>query len=208
MGMATVGEDVLSGARTLDDEKRAAVEQHAERGVEIMRPLEVVGAVREMILAHHEWWNGSGYPRGLRGDHIPIGARILSVVDAFASMTAGRAYRPARTGRQALEEIRSLAGQQFDPAVVEAIAHALHVAELDDETEPGFGDDAPQVSTAGRGVRWRRARSWSSTTRSTSSTFWTSAWAWRATRASPRSTGEAPPRRRATRSPTSSSSTS
>jgi len=151
VGMATVGEDVLSGARKLDDEKRAAVEQHAERGVEIMRPLEVVGAVREMILAHHEWWNGSGYPRGLRGDQIPIGARILSVVDAFESMTAGRAYRPARTGRQALEEIRSLAGQQFDPAVVDAIAHALHVAELDDETQPGpFGDDAPQVSTAGR----------------------------------------------------------
>jgi HD-GYP domain-containing protein (c-di-GMP phosphodiesterase class II) len=151
VGMATVGEDVLSGARKLDDQKRAAIEEHGERGVEIMRPLEVVGAVREMILTHHEWWNGSGYPRGLRGEQIPVGARILSVVDAFESMTAGRAYRPARTGREALEEIQSLAGQQFDPAVVEALSHALHVAELGDETEPGsIRDEAPQVSAARR----------------------------------------------------------
>ncbi len=151
VGMTAVGEDVLSGARKLDETKRAAVEEHAERSAEIMRPLEVVGAVREMILTHHEWWNGSGYPRGLRGDQIPMGARILAVVDAFESMTVGRAYRPARTGREALDEIVSLAGLQFDPAVVEALVQALPVAELDDESGPGsVQDDEPQTSAARR----------------------------------------------------------
>jgi HD-GYP domain-containing protein (c-di-GMP phosphodiesterase class II) len=88
--------------------------------VEIIRPFEYLGTVRDIMLAHHERWDGAGYPRGLKGDEIHIGARILAVVDAFESMVRGRPYRAAREHDEALEELRREAGHQFDPSVVEA----------------------------------------------------------------------------------------
>ena len=76
--------------------------------------------MREVILAHHERWDGSGYPRGLAGEEIPLGSRILAVVDAYESMTRGRPYRPPRPVEEAIAELRREAGRQFDPEVVEA----------------------------------------------------------------------------------------
>lgn len=78
------------------------------------------GVARDVVAAHHERFDGGGYPRGLRGDEIPLAARIFSVVDSFDAMTNDRPYRQALPTQQALEEIRRVAGTQFDPAVVEA----------------------------------------------------------------------------------------
>jgi signal transduction histidine kinase/response regulator RpfG family c-di-GMP phosphodiesterase len=140
VGMARLGQDMLSSARG----ETAPVSATAVAGT-----LEAVGAMRDMILARHEWWDGSGYPRGLREAGIPMGARILAVVDAFESMTSGRAHWPPRGGLEALQEIRDLAGSQFDPGVVEALMLALPEAELDDDVATGM-QAGPQCTPARR----------------------------------------------------------
>ena len=93
--------------------------------VEIIRPLEDMGAVRELILSHHERWDGSGYPQGIAGEEIPLGSRVLAVVDAWESMIAGRPYRPPRRRDDAIAELRREAGRQFDPAAVDALIRVL-----------------------------------------------------------------------------------
>jgi hypothetical protein len=104
---------------------KSELERHPEVTLEILRPLEYVAQVRETILGHHENWNGSGYPRGLMGEAIPLGSRILAVVDAYESMTRGRPYRPPRPVKEALDELRTEAGRQFDPRVVEAFVKVV-----------------------------------------------------------------------------------
>jgi hypothetical protein len=87
--------------------------------------LEHVSLVRDMVLSQHEWWDGSGYPRGLKENEIPMGGRILALVDAWERMTVGRPHRPSRSREEALEEVRRLKGRQFDPAVVDAFERVL-----------------------------------------------------------------------------------
>jgi len=78
------------------------------------------GLARQVVAGHHEWWNGEGYPRGLSGLHIPLAARIFSVVDAFDAMTNERPYRAPLRVEVALERLERAAGTQFEPAMVEA----------------------------------------------------------------------------------------
>lgn len=86
--------------------------------------IESQGAVREIVLARHEWWDGTGYPRGLRGADIPAGGRILAVVDAWQDLVAGLTHRPAKPPPEALEELRRMQGRRFDPDVVDALEPA------------------------------------------------------------------------------------
>jgi HD-GYP domain-containing protein (c-di-GMP phosphodiesterase class II) len=123
--MRRLGEHLLDGGGTLSSEEREAVQRHPELGAELLRPLETVGEVRDIVLTHHEWWDGSGYPLGLAGEGIPIGGRILAVVDAYESMTVGRAHRSAISREEALAELQRLKGRQFDPEVVKAFERAL-----------------------------------------------------------------------------------
>jgi signal transduction histidine kinase/putative methionine-R-sulfoxide reductase with GAF domain len=109
----------------LDDAQRSALCSHPEVSVEILRPLEYLGVVREYILGHHERWDGTGYPRGLAGEAIPLGSRILAVVDAWESMTTARPFRGPRAMADAREELRREAGRQFDSQVVEAFLAVL-----------------------------------------------------------------------------------
>jgi signal transduction histidine kinase/HD-GYP domain-containing protein (c-di-GMP phosphodiesterase class II) len=125
VGMTRVQDHVLRAARPLRDDERQQVAQHLEVSVEIIRPLEYLGSVRDLILNHHERWDGSGYPRGIAGEEIPLGSRVLAAVDAYESMTAGRPYRTARTRDEAVAELRDGAGSQFDPRVVEALLRVL-----------------------------------------------------------------------------------
>jgi len=130
VGMRTLGEQI-ERAGSLSDDQRAELRRHPEFSADILAPLEPVGDVRDMILAHHERWDGSGYPNGLEGEAIPVGARILAVVDAFESMTVGRPHREAVSRDEAIEEIERLKGKQFDPVVVAALPHALERLERD-----------------------------------------------------------------------------
>jgi hypothetical protein len=100
--------------------------------------LEQAGAMRDaatIVLHHHEWYDGRGYPHGLAGTEIPIGARIVSIVDAYEAMVAGRPYRGAITHEEALVELRRQGGVQFDPELVEVFA-ALFANGLPWELEP------------------------------------------------------------------------
>lgn len=109
----------------LDAAQRDAVTAHPEVSVEILRPLEYLGVVRDLILSHHEHWDGTGYPRGLQAEQIPLGSRVLAVVDAWDSMTTARPFRAPRLHEDAEAELRREAGRQFDERVVEAFLQVL-----------------------------------------------------------------------------------
>ncbi|HTR97714.1 MAG TPA: HD domain-containing phosphohydrolase [Candidatus Acidoferrales bacterium] len=124
LGMVRLAAETAHPGR-LDDAQRNALSAHPEVSVEILRPIEYLGVVREYILGHHERWDGTGYPRGSSGESIPLGSRILAVVDAWESMTTARPYRAARSAANAVSELRREAGRQFDGQVVEAFLRVL-----------------------------------------------------------------------------------
>jgi HD-GYP domain-containing protein (c-di-GMP phosphodiesterase class II) len=141
VGMRKIGEHVVDKGGALTDDERAVIEKHPELGAELLRPLESVGVVRDIVLSHHEWWDGTGYPRGLKGVEIPIGGRILAVVDAYESMTVGRPHRSPMARYEAIQELFRLRGRQFDPDVVDAFERALTQVERQHAAEtPDAGD--------------------------------------------------------------------
>jgi HD-GYP domain-containing protein (c-di-GMP phosphodiesterase class II) len=121
VGKIGVPEAVLLKPGPLDEEEWRLMRRHTEIGERIAAPL--VGSVRfgPIIRHHHERWDGLGYPDGLAGEAIPIGARIVGVVDAFDAMTQARVYREARSVEAAIEELRRGRGRQFDPDIVRAL---------------------------------------------------------------------------------------
>jgi response regulator RpfG family c-di-GMP phosphodiesterase len=150
VGMTMVPEEALERTGTLTAEEREQMERHVELGAELLEPLEAVGAVREIVLSHHEWWDGTGYPRRLQGPDIPLGARVLAVVDAYESMTLGRAHRGALSRDQALVEIQQRRGTQFDPDVVEAFERVLPGLEALDREAAAREATGPATSEVGR----------------------------------------------------------
>jgi signal transduction histidine kinase len=108
-----------------EPEEEARYRRHPEMALEILAPLGCDQGIRETILAHHEWVNGGGYPRGLAGHRIPIGARVLAVVDRFESLLLGRIGHPGVSVEEAVEDLRRLGGQRFDSRVVEALVNVL-----------------------------------------------------------------------------------
>jgi K+-sensing histidine kinase KdpD len=125
IGMTEISDEILNKALNLTNEEMRVIQRHAERGAELIRPLEFVEAVSNIILYHHERWDGKGYPMGLKGEEIPIGGRIMAVIDAFQSMTLGRPYRNRKSVEAAVQELVDCAGTQFDRDVVEAFVAVL-----------------------------------------------------------------------------------
>jgi HD-GYP domain-containing protein (c-di-GMP phosphodiesterase class II) len=111
---------VLEKAGPLTPEERGVVQQHPAWGVEILETVPVLTPALDVVGAHHERYDGSGYPQGLRGEDIPLTARIFAVVDALDAMTHDRPYRRARSVPEALEELQRESQKQFDPRVVDA----------------------------------------------------------------------------------------
>jgi HD-GYP domain-containing protein (c-di-GMP phosphodiesterase class II) len=109
----------------LSEEEFAAVKLHPMRGLEIVRDIGFLDEALAGIMHHHEKMNGRGYPMGLVGEEIPEFARVISVADAFDTMTSNRSYRKARSIEEAVQELRRCAGDHFDPDMVQAFLRAL-----------------------------------------------------------------------------------
>jgi putative nucleotidyltransferase with HDIG domain len=120
VGKIGVSDAILLKPAKLTEQEWAFMRQHPEIGYNMLRQVKFLEGAAEIILAHHERWDGAGYPRRLHEDEIPLGARIFTVVDTFDSMTSDRPYRRARTTLEAMNEILRCRGTQFDPTVVEA----------------------------------------------------------------------------------------
>lgn len=120
LGKVGTRDVALKKPAALDPGERLELQQHAVIGADIVSHLSMYEASAAIIRHHHEWWNGEGYPDGLREEAIPLGARIIAVADAYDAMTSDRVYRKALTSSTALAELRKQAGRQFDPQVVAA----------------------------------------------------------------------------------------
>jgi len=118
IGKIGVPDHILLKPDRLNEEEWIEMRKHAEFGYEMIKKIEFLEESANMVYAHHERYDGGGYPRGLRGEQIPLGARIFSVVDALDAMTSTRVYRKALPIEEALRRIKEGSGTQFDPAVV------------------------------------------------------------------------------------------
>jgi diguanylate cyclase (GGDEF)-like protein/putative nucleotidyltransferase with HDIG domain len=127
IGKLAVPEHILSKPGPLTPDERKKMQMHAQIGAEIVSAVPFPCPVAPLIRSHHERWDGKGYPAGLRGEQIPVGARVLSVVDFFDAMTSGRPYRPALSPEEALRLLQSEAGKAFDPAIVARFTELLPV---------------------------------------------------------------------------------
>jgi two-component system, cell cycle response regulator len=124
VGMVSVPRSVLSKAAALNSEDWSSVISHPAIGAEVVASVPSLSMLSPLIRSHHEWWDGSGYPDGLKGDDIPMGGRIIAVCAAYLAITSGNRRTSARTMEEALQELHRCAGSQFDPAVV-AVLHQV-----------------------------------------------------------------------------------
>jgi len=122
IGKIGIDDAILRKPRRLTPAERAAVKDHPVIGAAIIHDIASLREVVDLVLHHHEAYDGSGYPHGLRGEHIPLGARLIAVADAFDSMTTNRPYRAALTINEAMNELARCRGTQFCPQALEAFA--------------------------------------------------------------------------------------
>ena len=124
-GRVGIPEEILHKPSKLEPAEYAKVKEHAVRGASLLEPLETLEPAVPIILHHHERYDGTGYPKGLKKEAIPLGARILGVANAFEAMVSDRPYRRAMSIEEAAREISSHAGTQFDPKVVDAFLNLV-----------------------------------------------------------------------------------
>lgn len=127
IGKIGLREAILHKPGPLTDEEFAHVQSHVQLGLEILAPLEQLGGARDFIRDHHEHWDGSGYPRGLAGDAISWGGRVLTAADAFDALTSKRAYREPMTADAALAYLATQRGRLIEPAMYDALVEAVQV---------------------------------------------------------------------------------
>jgi len=131
VGKLRIPQAVLDRPGPLTTAQWAVMRRHPVHGERMVGGLTGLGGLAPVIRAHHERWDGAGYPDGLVGEQIPLGARIVFVCDAFDAMVTARRYSPARTVAYAVGELRRGAGSQFDPVAAAALAAHVH-------PEPGY----------------------------------------------------------------------
>jgi HD-GYP domain-containing protein (c-di-GMP phosphodiesterase class II) len=117
IGKMSIDQQILIKPGKLTDEEWHEVKKHPEAGYRISQATSELMPISEYILSHHERWDGKGYPQGLKGDQIPLIARIITVVDSYDAMTENRPYRKAMSEQDAIAEILKNSGTQFDPEI-------------------------------------------------------------------------------------------
>ncbi len=126
VGKVCIPDSILLKPGPLDGDERKIMQSHVEIGRRIMNSISDLSQISEWILRHHEWWNGQGYPLGLKGEEIPVECRLLAIVDAYDAMISDRPYRQAMSKEEAVAELRRCAGTQFDPWLVEKFIATLN----------------------------------------------------------------------------------
>jgi diguanylate cyclase (GGDEF)-like protein len=143
VGKLAIPDEILDKPGPLSPSEWDFMRQHSVIGERILGAAPALRPVARLVRASHERWDGKGYPDGLAGTEIPLGARIVAACDAFDAMTAERCYQPARSHSEAIAELRRSAGSQFDPAVIEALCRHL------EKVSPDLADRRPgPVETA------------------------------------------------------------
>jgi len=127
IGKTNISEEILNKKGKLNDKEWKLMQNHSEQGYKIAVSSEEFAAVAEDILAHHEHWDGSGYPQKLKGEEIPFLARVIAVIDAFDVMTHDRPYSKAISTESALKEIEDCAGSQFDPELAAEFVSLVNI---------------------------------------------------------------------------------
>jgi putative nucleotidyltransferase with HDIG domain len=156
IGKMAIPDAILRKPGKLTPAETAVMREHCERGYNILRKIPFLNEAAEIVYAHQEHYDGSGYPRGLRGNAIPIGARTFAIADTLDAITSDRPYRGAKSFDVARLEILRCSGTQFDPAVVEVflkIPNELWIelrTEISGGTPPIVAPDAAQVTTQSR----------------------------------------------------------
>lgn len=124
LGLINTSQRLIASPRKLTDQELSAARNHCVVGAEMLRPVEFLSNIVPMVRYHHTRYDGGGFPGGLKGDQLPLGARIIALADAYQAMISDRPHRPAYSVDEALREIDKEASKQFDPKLV-PIAHEL-----------------------------------------------------------------------------------
>jgi putative two-component system response regulator len=125
IGKIGISEAILLKPGPLDENEILQIRQHPEIGARIISQMRFAPEVGPIILGHHERWDAKGYPQGLRGEAVPVGARIISIVDAYDAMTTDRPYRRALMLDEVLQRLRKDRGTQFDPNILDVFLDLL-----------------------------------------------------------------------------------
>ena len=130
VGKIGIPDSVLLKPGPLDAHERAVIETHTLIGDHLLEPLDLLARARPIVRHHHERWDGAGYPDGLAGEEIPLGARIVAVVDAIEAMSAERVYRKALSTDEIVAELRAERGAAWDPRIVDLALESIAELEL------------------------------------------------------------------------------
>ena len=125
VGKLEVEPAIITKPSALNDEEWGSMRRHPSVGADLLQACEVPSSVAAIVRSHHERWDGAGYPDGLSGNAIPLGARIVAVADAYIAMLEERPYRPPLDPREARAELLAQAGRQFDPVCAEATCRVV-----------------------------------------------------------------------------------
>lgn len=146
LGKMGIRESILKKPGPLEPEERAVVQRHPVIASMILEPIEQLQGALGYIKYHHEHFDGTGYPEGLKGEEIPLGARIIHATEACDSMLSRRSYSAPKSIEEAVAEMRSCSGTQFDPQVVEALITVLkHSGQLSRQDQEGVGRSLPEL---------------------------------------------------------------
>jgi len=135
IGKIAVSNAILEKKGKLSSSDWIELKKHPEIGYNILSAVNEYSTLARIVLAHHEWYDGNGYPKGLKGDEIPLQARIIAVAEAYDFMVSGMTFSTPKTRQQAVEELRNNAGTQFDPAVVSAFVDKVLAEESGESIE-------------------------------------------------------------------------
>jgi len=147
IGKIGISENIINKPGKLSNEEYSIIKMHPQLGANIISKIDSLKKLVPLVLSHHEWFNGAGYPLGLRGEEIMLGARIISIADAYSTMTSKRPYRDERSMDYAIKEMTKYSGVQFDPKIVAAF---LRVLKEEEAVEKKALEEKIKLESAGR----------------------------------------------------------